>query len=223
MFENIEAVGFDLDGTFLNTHVDYDRINRADRNACLAHGVPFDELEFKTIKRLRAPIREWLVSHGREDEFETICKEIDAELTSTELQFIDEAKPFPGSLECTALLKSKGLKIGLLTRGSHRYAVEALTLMNVIDRFDAVVGRDDLDYDLAKPSPKAMCHFSEALGIRPSNLLYLGDNVTDFYSARDAGAHFVGVASGAVSKERWLKEDPDMIVIDYAGDVVDLI
>ena len=41
MFENIKAVGFDLDGTFLNTHVDYGRIDRADREACHRHDIPF--------------------------------------------------------------------------------------------------------------------------------------------------------------------------------------
>ena len=69
MFEDIKAVGFDLDGTFLNTHVDYKRIDRADKDACLRHNIPFDELVFTTIKRTRAPIKKWLIDHGREDEF----------------------------------------------------------------------------------------------------------------------------------------------------------
>ena len=133
MFEGIKAVGFDLDGTYLNTHVDYDRINRADRDACIRHGIPFDELSFTTIKRLRAPIREWLEAHGRGDEFEALGKEIDAELTATELQYIHEAKAFPGSIECVRELKSRGYKVGLLTRGSHEYGVKALTMMGVID------------------------------------------------------------------------------------------
>ena len=220
MFKGIRAVGFDLDGTYLNTHVDYGRIDRADRDACIRHGIPFDDIEFKTIKRLRAPIREWLESHGRGGEFSAVSKEIDDELTATELLYLDEAKPFPGSLECVHELRSKGYKVGLLTRGSHEYGVKALTKMDVLDCFDAIVGRDYRDYDDAKPSPKAMLYFADELGVRPEEILYLGDNRTDFYSARDAGARFIGVLSGSMSREDWLKEDPDMIVTDYAGDVM---
>lgn len=220
MFEGIKAVGFDLDGTFLNTHVDYSRIDRADREACLRHNIPFDDLEFPTVKRQRAPIRSWLEANGRIDEFDALCKEIDDELTASELEFIHEAKPFPGSLECVPVLRSKGLKVGLLTRGSCRYGNEALTRMGVREGFDAVVGRDSIDFDLAKPSPKAMEHFAEVLGVKPSEILYLGDNVTDYYSARDAGAPFIGVLSGSMNKDKWMREDPDMITLEYAGDVI---
>ena len=223
MFEGIKAVGFDLDGTYLNTHVDYGRIDRADRDACIRHGIPFDELKFTTIKRLRAPIRGWLEENGRADEFDSISREIDEELTATELQFIDEARPFPGSIECVDVLKSKGLKLGLLTRGSHEYGIKALELAGVCDRFDTVVGRDYKDYDDAKPSPKAMFYFADELGVEPSEILYLGDNKTDYYSARDAGAIFVGVLSGSMSKEAWLKEDPDMVTVQYAGDIAGLL
>ena len=220
MFENIKAVGFDLDGTFLDTHVDYSRINRADRNACIKHDIPFDEITFTTAKRLRAPIKEWLIANGRGDEFEAVCKDIDAELSDTELEFVEEARPFPGNIECLDILRSKGLKIGLLTRGSVRYATTALTRMGVVDKFDAIVGRDSLDYDCAKPSPKAMIFFAEQMGVKPGEIVYLGDNATDYYSARDAGATFVGVLSGRKDREGWLEEDPSMIMVQNAGDIV---
>jgi phosphoglycolate phosphatase len=223
MLSGIKAVGFDLDGTFLNTHVDYGKINRADREACLRHDIPFDDLEFPTIKRQRAPIRAWLEANNRAAEFEMLSKEIDAELTAIELEFLHEAKAFPGSIECLEVLKSKGLKVGLLTRGSYEYGDKALTMMGVREEFDSIVGRDTLDYDLAKPSPSAMIHFAKELEVEPSEILYLGDNVTDYYSARDAGAYFVGVLSGSMTKDAWMNEDPDMITLQYAGDVVNLL
>jgi phosphoglycolate phosphatase len=223
MIDGIKTVGFDLDGTFLNTHVDYRKIDAADRDACLAHGVPFDDLEFTTVKRLRAPIREWLEANGRAEEFPAISREIDECLTSIELEFIDEARPFPGSVECLDVIRSKGLKVGLLTRGSQRYGKEALAGAGVLDKFDVIMGRDYSDYDDAKPSPVAMRQFAAELGVEPSEILYLGDNRTDYYSARDAGAKFVGVLSGSMSREAWMREDPDMVLVDYAGDVIKLI
>jgi len=223
MFEGIKAIGFDLDGTYLNTHVDYGAIDMADKDACKRHDIPFEELEFTTIKRRRQPIRDWLISHEREEEIPAIEIEIDAELTRIELEHVDEARPFPGSLECVKELKSRGYKVGLLTRGSYKYGDTALSMMGVRDLFDVVIGRDYRDYDHAKPSPKAMNYFADELGVKPSEILYLGDNRSDYYSARDAGAKFIGVLSGSMDKEGWLREDPDMITVQFAGDVLSLL
>jgi phosphoglycolate phosphatase-like HAD superfamily hydrolase len=68
-----------------------------------------------------------------------------------------------------------------------------------------------------------MNYFADELGVKPSEILYLGDNRSDYYSARDAGAKFVGVLSGSMDKEGWLREDPDMITVQFAGDVLSLL
>lgn len=152
MYLDIKAVGFDLDGTFLETHVDYDRLREADRTVAEAHGIPFDEIDFgDSVKRQRTPIRLWLEAHGRGDEFPGINREMDDLCTEIETEFVDEARPFPGSLECIDELKSMGLKVGLLTRGSREYARQALGRFGVFEKFDAVVGRDHSFYDNAKP------------------------------------------------------------------------
>ncbi len=174
--DGIRAVGFDLDGTFMRTRVDYARLNAADRRVCLAPGA----------------------NEG-----------------------VHEAVPFPGSVEALGIIKSKGLKVGLLTRGSREYALSALG--PIADEFDFVMGRDYSHYDNAKPSPVAMREFAAELGVEPSEILYVGDNVTDWYSARDAGARFAGVLTGSGSRELWNSEDPSIPVLERAGDVVSLL
>lgn len=224
MYESIKAIGFDLDGTFLSTHVDYDRLRDADRTVSERHGIPFDDIDFgDSVKRPRHPILQWLKANGREMEYEGIYREIDDLSTEIETQFVDEATPFPGSLECIGVLKSRGYRVGLLTRGSLEYARQALGRFGVFDEFDAVVGRDHSEYDNAKPSPIAMCEFADELGVRPNEILYLGDNASDYMSARDAGASFIGVLSGSCSEEDWREVSEDIPTIPYAGQVVDLI
>lgn len=220
--DGIRAVGFDLDGTFMKTRVDYSKLDSADRRVCLEHGIPFDDIDFgDSPKRPRAPIRAWLEANGRGDEFQNVSDDIDRAFTECECEFVHEAVPFPGSAECIPLLKSKGLKVGLLTRGSLEYATRALGPL--FDGFDFVMGRDHSDYDNAKPSPKAMVEFAEELGVRPEEILYVGDNSTDWMSAHGAGARFVGVRTGSGSDAMWASIDPSIPVIDHAGDVVDLL
>lgn len=219
-----KAVGFDLDGTFLKTHVDYAKLNDVDKVIMEKHGIPFSLIGFDTqTKRPRYPLGNWLEANGRGDEYPLINKEIDDACTEVETEYVHEAQPFPGSEECIDIIRSKGLKVGILTRGSHEYALRALGNCGMADRFDTIVGRDYSHYDNAKPSPIAMRDFARELDVRPEEILYLGDNLTDYYSARDAGATFVGVLSGSCTREDWLREDPDMVIVQYAGDVVDLI
>ena len=119
----IRAVGFDLDGTFMNTRVDYVRLNSTDRTVCISHGVPFDEIDFgDSPKRLREPIRRWMEDNGRGSEYPELSREIDDALTECECEFADEATPFPGSVECLGRLRDMGYRTGLLTRGSLAYA-----------------------------------------------------------------------------------------------------
>ena len=85
------------------------------------------------------------------------------------------------------------------------------------------MGRDHSEYDNAKPSPRAMVEFAEELGVEPSEILYVGDNSTDWMSAHGAGARFVGVRTGSGSDDLWASVDPSIPVIDRAGDVVRLL
>lgn len=213
-----DAVGFDMDGTFLRTHVDYERLGDADRTVLERHGIPFGEIDFgPSAKRLRAPIGRWLEGHGRGDEWPAIYREIDALATECECQFVDEAEPFPGAVETLEAIREMGLSVGILTRGSLEYARRALGPL--FDRFDVVMGRDHTDYDDAKPSPVAMVDFARELGTVPGRVLYVGDNATDWWSARDAGADFVGVLTGTCTRGDWLAEDPGMTVVDSVADV----
>lgn len=223
--KTIRAVGFDLDGTFLRTHVDYAGLDNADLAVLGEHGIPADEVfgPDPPAKRRRAPVSEWLRAHGRSDEEEGIFDEIDRRLTFYETQYVDMAEPFPGSLECLDALKAMGLKVGLLTRGGHEYGETALRRFGAYEKMDAVVGRDFSDYDRSKPSPAAMEDFAGELGVEPCEILYIGDNLTDWMCARDSGAPFIGVLSGSVDEDGWQAACPGMMTLPYAGDVMDVM
>jgi phosphoglycolate phosphatase len=212
-----------MDGTFLKTHVDYSELGAVDRGILESRGIPFDEVYTREfIKRPRWPIKDWLESHGRGDEFDAVSGEIDAAMTAVEKEYVSEAVPYPKSRECLAELRAMGLKTGLLTRGSLEYAEAALEVTGTRDGFDAVMGRDHSSYDEAKPSPAAMRQFASLLGVDPSEILYVGDNITDYMSAHGAGAQFAGVLTGRGTEEKWRETDPSIYILEYAGDCVGL-
>jgi phosphoglycolate phosphatase-like HAD superfamily hydrolase len=221
----IKAIGFDLDGTLIKTHVDYDALRVADIEVFKAHGIPYEEIygAMDHTERLRKPLKAWLEANDEGDRFQDISDEIDALYTSIEMKYVDEATPFPGSRECIEKIHANGMKVGVLTRGSLGYARTVLEQCDMLDCMDAVMGRDNTGYDDAKPSPKAMYDFASMLGVEPEEILYIGDNPADFHCARDAGSMFIGVLSGTADSELWEKESPGMMTLDYAGSIMDIL
>jgi phosphoglycolate phosphatase-like HAD superfamily hydrolase len=67
----------------------------------------------------------------------------------------------------------------------------------------------------AKPSPMAMRHLAEEMGVEPEEILYLGDNLGDWHTARDSGASFIGVLSGGCTLKDW----EDAGVTDVIGGI----
>ncbi|MDP1846135.1 MAG: HAD hydrolase-like protein [Candidatus Moranbacteria bacterium] len=60
----------------------------------------------------------------------------------------------------------------------------------------------DLPRELHKPNPEVFSRIISILlseGVRREEILYIGDNITDFRAANGAGIYFVGVTSGGLT------------------------
>ncbi len=89
---------------------------------------------------------------------------------------------FDDVLPCLEHLKSKGIKIGVITDGyanAQRKKIEALKAEN---HFDKIIITDELGRDYWKPHPKPFEMMKEALNIDFNEIIYIGDNpMKDFY------------------------------------------
>ncbi|MCL2148848.1 MAG: HAD family hydrolase, partial [Methanomassiliicoccaceae archaeon] len=166
---------------------------------------------------------DWLRRNGRGAEAAALRKGVAGRSTAVEMEHADVSKPFEGAPEAVAALRERGYKTGILTRGGHSYAEFILKKNGVIDLFDAIIGRDDFPDDEAKPSPKAMANLANALGVRPEEILFLGDSRMDWFTARDSGAGFYGVLTGGNTRESWHKTDPSIRVIDGAASILGML
>jgi FMN phosphatase YigB (HAD superfamily) len=74
----IKAIGFDLDGTLIKTHVDYDALRVADIEVFKAHGIPYEEIygAMDHTERLRKPLKAWLEANDEGDRFQDISESI---------------------------------------------------------------------------------------------------------------------------------------------------
>jgi HAD superfamily hydrolase (TIGR01509 family) len=169
-FEKVRGVVFDMDGTLTVSPLNFDLI----RAEC---GVPPGQ-----------PILEYLERAAEEPRREALSV-----LERHERRAAAECVLRDGAREVTEELARRGVKMALLTRNS------AQSVQTVLDRFglrfDCWVSREKAE---PKPSPQAVLHIAEKLGLAPEELLVVGDYVFDVEAGLAAGARtaFVKTESG---------------------------
>ena len=217
------AVCFDMDGTLLDTKVDYEKMSNVIFDEMVKIGVPESAIDrsegFKF--NLDSGVN-YLFSQGRAEEVYAIGVKVAKIARDIEMERVDEARPFPKAELLLEELHRRGLKTGLLTRGCREYAEEALKVCGIGDLLDGIVARDDYPESEAKPSPKAMEHMADALGVRPDEILFFGDHTFDYQCARDSGSGFVAVLTGTFDRNDW-SGIPDIEVYDSIGSYYDRI
>lgn len=213
-----KAVCFDMDGTLLDTKVNYVKIADLAFDEMIAVGVPEgvinrnDGLKFNLESGI-----DYLKSESRMGDVFNIAAKVAKIANEVELETVGLSKTFECSLEVLQKIHSKGLKTGLLTRGCREYAVTACRICGIISEIDEIVARDDYPIEEAKPSGKAMEHMAAKLGVRPSEILFLGDHLFDYQCAQEAGADFLPVLSGVYDAKDW----EDLELKNYIGSVND--
>ena len=122
---------------------------------------------------------------------------------------------YNGVEETLAELKSKNIKISLLTTKVQDQADKILEYFNLIKYFDLVMGRRD---GIAhKPSPEPLQIICKDLNIDLKNTLMVGDTEMDIQCGKNAGSFTCGVIYGYRTKELLELENPDFIIDGIEG------
>ena len=169
---------------------------------------------------LKMRLRKLYNGHGNPITFDDVCKLVNQRASDVEMEAVDTAKCFPGVPELLEELRSKGYRIGLLTRGQRLYAETAMGRCGILDMMDSIEAFDDHPTGEQKPNPVAMEHLANALGVRASEILYIGDSVWDYHCARDSGAGFIGIAHGENGHRKWERVKDDIELIENISELI---
>lgn len=208
------SVIFDLDGTLVDTLRDVSiSINHA--LTIMGHA-PISEEEARRV-----------VGPGKEAFIAAVFRDVPDPDEKTFLNTfrdhywdhcLDHTTLFPGLQEVIDSGKSGSLAVA--TNKPRRFTERILEGLGIRDRFDAVVGPDDVVH--AKPHPEMIFKILESLGARPSETLFVGDTDKDMLAGRGAGVSLCGVRWGYGDRVAMENTRPDFL-IDSAGELLELM
>lgn len=197
-----DAIGFDLDGTLLDTFRD---LGAAVNHALVLGG--FREVSVESSKDLIGGGAKIMLARAvdaqgglPEDEFKRLYK---AMLSYYEAHNAVYTVPYPGVREALAELAGRGLRMAVVTNKFEAFARNVLTQLDMIGQFETVIGGDSMGKGangqfLAKPHPAPVIAAREALGANAldSRFVFIGDSTYDARAAKGAGVPFVAAAYG---------------------------
>ena len=188
-----DIVGFDLDGTLLDTHRDLaDAVNHA-----LALGgfelVPPDHAKDLIGGGAKAMLAKAIDQQGGlpEAEFRNLYKQM--------LAFYGRncavwTAPFPGALEMLSELAARGVAMAVITNKFEGFARDILTQLKLVDCFETVIGGDTLGKGRAKPAPDPILEARQRCG--GGRMIYVGDSSWDVMAARAASVPVIVAGYG---------------------------
>ena len=137
----------------------------------------------------------------------SLWREVDHEW----LRLYEEENPdlHPDAVRCLSSLKEGGLKLALVSNGSRARLEDELSKFDVGRFFGAVIFGEKKEE--LKPSPVMLQRALGALGVEPTDAVYVGDSPADIQAAKNARVLSVAIARGPIQIKRLSGERPDHI------------
>lgn len=186
-------VGFDLDGTLLDTHQD---LGAAVNHALAVGGfepVPVDGIAGLIGGGAKLMLERAIEARGgvAEDRFRALYKEL---LAYYGAHNTVHTRPYPGAVAVLDELAARGVRLALVTNKFESFARDILDALDLARRFEIIIGGDTLGKGRSKPAPDQLLAARAALG--GGRFAYLGDSSCDVAAARAAGVPVVVAGYG---------------------------
>ncbi|CAI2717363.1 HAD family hydrolase [Nitrospina watsonii] len=127
-----------------------------------------------------------------------------------EQHLMDQTDYFP---HCRDLLKHYANKqLAVVSNKPEKFVEQILVELNSRGAFQSVVGGDS--FKNKKPDPMGLRHVMQVAGLKPEDVLMVGDSEVDVATARAAGVKVCGVTYGHATREEMASYQPDWLIHD---------
>ncbi|MDF2490171.1 MAG: phosphoglycolate phosphatase [Pseudomonas sp.] len=206
----LRAVLFDMDGTLLDTAPDFIAICQA---MLAERGLPV--VEGKRIRDVisggaRAMVAASFAMDPQDEGFEALRLEF---LERYQRDCAVHSKLFDGMDTLLADIEKGKLIWGVVTNKPVRFAEPIMQRLGLAERSAILICPDHVKN--SKPDPEPLILACATLGLDPASVLFVGDDLRDIESGRDAGTRTAAVRYGYIHPE----DNPDHwgadVVVDH--------
>lgn len=206
----LRAVLFDMDGTLLDTAPDFIAIAQAmlaDRNL---PAVPDKLIRDEVSGGARAMVAATFAMPPEDPQFEALRLEF---LERYQRDCAVHSKLFDGMDELLTDIEKAGLIWGVVTNKPGRFAQPIMERLGLAERSALLICPDHVTH--SKPHPEPMILACRMLDLDPASVLFVGDDLRDIESGRDAGTKTAAVRYGYIHPD----DNPDHwgadVVVDH--------
>ncbi len=128
---------------------------------------------------------------------------------------------FHGMAELVTGLEQRNLKWGIVTNKPHVYTLPLMQKLGYAQRAACLISGDTCNN--AKPHPEPMKKACEIIGVGPEHCLYLGDDLRDMQAANAALMRGIIARYGYISADAALDSWDAHAIIDHPIELLDLI
>ncbi|WP_439538953.1 HAD-IA family hydrolase [Sphingomonas sp.] len=188
-----DIVGFDLDGTLLDTSTDL--------LAATNHALALVDRPTLAPDRIRTMIgggaknmlKQGLEESGGYDD-DVMRRAYPALLEFYGENLSHGTVPFAGLTEALDDLEARGVKLAIVTNKFERFATRLVREVGIDHRFACVIGGDTMGRGNAKPSPAPIHEMIARCG--GGRAAFVGDSIYDIMAAKHAGIPSIAVSFG---------------------------
>ena len=191
MFNSIDAVLFDLDGTLIDSAPDLgaaaDKM-RTDRGMA---SLPLTDYRHMAGAGARGMLGVAFGLTPEDADFGALKEEF---FVNYEACMTQRTYAFDGVVELIAQIDQAGLKWGVVTNKSARFTLPLTRQMPLFASARTIVSGDTTAH--AKPHPAPLFEAARQLQVEPGRCVYVGDDERDIVAGRAAGMATVAAAYG---------------------------
>jgi 2-phosphoglycolate phosphatase len=210
-----QAVLFDLDGTLADTAGD---LGGALNHLRVARGLtplPLDVLRPYASAGARGLIGVGLDIHPGHDDYESLRL---AFLDAYTRCLSDTTVLFEGMDAVLRTLEARGMPWGVVTNKPHRFTLPVMDGLQLRERAAVIISGDSTAH--AKPHPLPLLTACEHIGVDPTRVLYVGDDLRDIQAAIAAQMPSAAAQWGYIGHSGDITEWGASVICDQPADLL---
>jgi phosphoglycolate phosphatase len=186
----VSAVFFDLDGTLVDSLQDLaDAVNHMLRSLD-KQVITLPEVRHLVGKGARNLVQRAL----KTDSSEQIERGLRLFTAFNEQHIADSSRLYPGVPELLQQLVSNNLRMTVISNKNEALSRLILKVLEIEGIFERIAGGDT--FPELKPSPLPLLEMTRKLGLKPENVIMVGDSINDIQAGNSAGITTIGCTWG---------------------------